>query len=440
MRTLYKHLYLAATITLSSLGIAHAQTEEQNLKAVDRGHYLAVLGDCAACHSASNRDAYSGGVGFALPIGTIYATNITPDKKEGIGMMSEQDFAKAVRQGIGKKGQALYPAMPYPSYARITDTDIHDLYLYFMKGVAPSTQPPPKNTIVWPLSMRWPLRIWQVLFSPKPKNALTDTLGSSADPVVQRGAYLAQGLGHCGACHTPRGIFMQERALTDQNKTDYLKGGQKIDGWIAPSLRNDDYLGLKRWSTKDFRDFLKTGRSAQAITFGGMNDVIEKSTSMWSEDDIIAIAAYLKTLPASSKRKWEYDASTSDAIQRGKSLGRGSAVYLDRCAVCHSGTGLGYPTAFPPLAGNAAVLDPDPTSLVHIIQSGAVVPSIKPEAPSSLAMPALGLMLSDKEIADVATFTRQAWGNSAGKVTVNQVKNLKKTAPAIVTPEKQPNN
>ncbi|MGN4120444.1 cytochrome c, partial [Burkholderia gladioli] len=177
---------------------------------------------CIACHSAPNGKPFAGGLKFDTPIGAIYSTNITPDAKTGIGGWRFEDFDRAVRAGVRKNGDTLYPAMPYPSYARLSEEDVRAMYAYFSQGVAPVEQPNRAVDIVWPLSMRWPLAIWRKLYAPAPKPF---EAASYADPVLARGAYLVQGLGHCGACHTPRAPTMQERALGDADGSDFLAGG-----------------------------------------------------------------------------------------------------------------------------------------------------------------------------------------------------------------------
>ena len=189
-----KNLLIATLL----LGATTATQADEAL--VRQGEYLARAGDCVACHTAKGGKPFAGGLPMETPIGTVYSNNITPDAS-GIGQYSFADFDRAVRQGIAKDGSTLYPAMPYPSYARVSDDDMQALYAYFMQGVEPVAQPNKPTDIPWPLSMRWPLSIWRGLFAPEVK-AWQAPVG--ADPVVSRGAYLVEGLGHCGACHTPR--------------------------------------------------------------------------------------------------------------------------------------------------------------------------------------------------------------------------------------------
>ncbi|TPW36282.1 c-type cytochrome [Oecophyllibacter saccharovorans] len=411
---------------------------------IAKGHYLAILGDCAACHSAPGRPPYSGGGKFTLPIGTIYATNITPDRKYGIGNYTEADFARAVRQGILPDGRTLYPAMPYPSYARLSDRDIHALYAYFHDGVAPAAIPSPRNGTIWPLSMRWPLVIWRWLFAPSLRSAQLNTSDEFTDPVLARGAYLVEGLGHCGACHTPRSFTMAEQALTGHHNKAYLAGGQSIDGWFAPSLRGENRTGLGRWSESDIVAFLKTGRAPEGAVFGAMTPVVVHSTSLTTDADLHAMARFLKQLrPARVETPWVYDPAATIALKHADVSQRGASVYVNRCAACHGTNGLGYgtpgTTAFPPLAGNPVLMTRTPESVVHIIQAGDALAPV-PAAPSAFDMPPFVHKLPADQIADVASFIRKAWGNDAPPVSTKTVRKLRRSMPPPIPPADLPRN
>ena len=204
-----KKMIFALTLGAISVG---AWAQDNGAEQIARGEYLARAGDCVACHTAMGGTEFAGGLGMKTPIGTIYSTNITPDKETGIGDYSFEDFDNAVRHGIAKNGQTLYPAMPYPSYAVVTESDMRALYAYFMHGVAPVKAANRDSDIPWPLSMRWPLRFWRGIFAPEVKDFQP---AKAEDPVLARGRYLVEGLGHCGACHTPRSLTMQEKALNN---------------------------------------------------------------------------------------------------------------------------------------------------------------------------------------------------------------------------------
>lgn len=216
-----------ATLTLLGCGSVNAAEIDQNL--IKQGEYLARAGDCVACHTAKDGKPFAGGLPMETPIGTIYSTNITPDKT-GLGDYSFEDFDKAVRHGVAKNGSTLYPAMPYPSYSSVNEPDMKALHAYFMHGVAPVAQENKASDIPWPLSMRWPLAGWRWMFAP----AVADYKAAPGEEaVVSRGAYLVEGLGHCGACHTPRALTMQEKALNAGEGSAFLSGSAPLEGWIC---------------------------------------------------------------------------------------------------------------------------------------------------------------------------------------------------------------
>ncbi|HWH84021.1 MAG TPA: c-type cytochrome, partial [Burkholderiaceae bacterium] len=320
--------------------------------------YSARAADCVACHSIPGGKAFAGGLKMGTPLGAIYSTNITPDPETGIGQYSLADFDLALRQGIAKDGHRLYPAMPYPSYAKLSDADVVALYRFFMKQVPPVNQANLKSEIPAGLSVRWPLAFWNFFFAPsgayvaKPEH----------DAAWNRGAYLVQGPGHCGACHTPRGIGMQEKALDDSN-ANYL-AGTELDAWYASSLRGDMRTGLGTWSKQDIGEFLKHGHNRVGTAFGSMIEVVNNSTSYLSDSDIDAIASYLKSLPATStERPVAYDNATTVQLN-GPSAQPGGNVYASACASCHGFDAKGFTPYMPTLAGNPVVLDDNPSSLI----------------------------------------------------------------------------
>ena len=416
-----KALVIATLALLGSASIQAAEVDQPAL--VKQGEYLARAGDCVACHTAKGGKPFAGGLAMETPIGMLYSTNITPDKS-GIGDYSFEDFDQAVRHGVAKNGSTLYPAMPFPSYARVTDTDMRALYAYFMHGVAPVAQDNRDSDIPWPLSMRWPLTAWRWMFAPsveaQPANA-------GADPVISRGAYLVEGLGHCGACHTPRALTMQEKALSPQDGSAFLSGSAPLEGWIAKSLRGDHKDGLGSWSEEQLVQFLKTGRSDRSAVFGGMSDVVVHSMQYMSQDDLTAIARYLKSLPANdpADQPHSYDKQVAQALWKGDDSKPGAAVYIDNCAACHRTDGHGYTRVFPALAGNPVVQTQDATSLIHIVLKGGTLPATH-SAPSTFTMPAFAWRLSDQEVADVVNFIRSSWGNQGSTVKAADVAELRK--------------
>jgi mono/diheme cytochrome c family protein len=398
-----------------------AATDSNSHALVERGRYLAQAGDCVACHTAPGGKPFAGGLPLASPIGAMYSTNITPDRDTGIGKYTLDDFDRAVRHGIRVDGDSLYPAMPYPSYARMSDDDLRALYAYFMHGVAPAPAQPHPRGIAWPLSMRWPMALWRKAFAPRPDEVAHDPR-RYADASIARGAYLVQGLGHCGSCHTPRALTMQEKAL-DESGADYLAGGPVIDGWVAVNLRGNPADGLGAWPAADIVATLRSARNAShAVVGGAMNDAIMHSTQYLSDTDLNAIAAYLKTLAptANSPSAFKADPTTAKALWEGVNATRGAELYVDNCAGCHGSDGHGYTQVFPRIAGNSTVLAGDPSSVIRLILDGSRLPATH-GAPSELAMPGFGGRLSDDEVAQLASFVRQSWGNQAAAVQAAQV-------------------
>ncbi|VVO21883.1 Gluconate 2-dehydrogenase cytochrome c subunit [Pseudomonas fluorescens] len=413
-----KALVIATFAFFSSCSVSAAETD-----LIKQGEYLARAGDCVACHTAKGGKPFAGGLPMETPIGVIYSTNITPDKS-GLGDYSFEDFDKAVRHGVAKSGSTLYPAMPYPSYARVSDSDMQALYAYFMKGVEPVAQENKDSDIPWPLSMRWPLAAWRWMFAPAVEEHQAQAV---VDPVISRGAYLVEGLGHCGACHTPRALTMQEKALSATDGNAFLAGSAPLEGWIAKSLRGDHKDGLGSWSEEQLVQFLKTGRSDRSAVFGGMSDVVVHSMQYMSENDLTAIARYLKSLPAVDPKNppHTYDKQVAEALWKGDDSQRGASVYIDNCAACHRTDGHGYTRVFPALAGNPVLQTADATSLINIVLNGGTLPATH-TAPSTFTMPAFAWRLSDQEVADVVSFVRGSWGNTGGAISAAQVADIRK--------------
>jgi len=411
-----KSLLIANAVLLGSFALqAHAEDEAQLIK---QGEYLSRLGDCMACHTVSGKGDYAGGLAIESNLGTIYSTNITPDKEHGIGNYSEQQFSDAVRKGVLPDGSRLYPAMPYPDYAKISDADMHALYVYFMEGVKPSSEQPPETDLSFPFSQRWGMRFWNWAFtSDKPFQPI-----GGASEEVNRGAYIVESLGHCGSCHTPRGLGMNEKAL-DSGDDQFLAGGS-LNSWDVPSLR-----GLPRWSEQEIVDYLQTGRNDKAAVGGEMKSVIEHSSSHMTDADLKAIASYLKFLggnPALQAYDVKKQQATEAKLTAAKGLSEGERLYIDNCGACHFVTGKGAPGIFPELDQATIVNARDPGGLIHTILAGAQQPSTE-KAPSTLAMPGFAKRLDDDQVAKLATFIRQGWSNSAPAVTKDQVAEVRKT-------------
>ena len=412
---------------------AASPTQTADASLVARGQYLAYAADCVACHSAPGGAAYAGGRPMGLPLNsTVYPTNITPDPQTGIGLYTLRDFDRALRGGVARDGHHLYPSMPYPSYAKISDADVAALYAYFMRAVKPVYQQNRPARVAWPLSMRWLMSVWNLFFldthpyQPSPAH----------DAQWNRGAYLVQGLGHCGACHTPRGWLFEEKALT-QAKRVYLSGAP-LDNWSAADLSGDPTLGLGRWSEADLVQFLRTGHNATGTAFGSMIDVINYSTQYLSDADNLAIAHYLKSLaPAhasDANQSWHYDPAATEALARLQFKAPGSQTYAQYCADCHQRSGGGQAPFMPALAGNPAVLDADPISLLNITLNGSS-PIVLAGDPDFYRMASYRTILNDQQIADVVNFVRSSWGNHASAVTPDEVAALRARTDAVQVEE-----
>lgn len=414
---------LAGTAT-REIGPGTMNLAAPGVELIEAGRYLAVTADCIACHSAKGGKPFAGGLTMATPIGSLYSSNITPDQQTGIGNYSLNDFDRAIRHGITPSGATLYPAMPYPSYAKISDADVRALYAYFMHGVAPVSQANKASSIAWPLSLNWPLAIWRKTYAPAVAPLALNTYQSE---LIGRGAYLVQGLGHCGACHTPRAVTMQELSQ-DESHPSFLAGGEVIDGWLAVNLRANPAGGLGRWSQKDIVDTLAKARNDHSAVIGNpMNEVVTHSTQLMTPNDQNAIAAYLKSLPPGLPEKSTFVASdiTALALKAGHDESRGAQLYLDNCNACHRSDARSNGVVFPALAGNPTVLSDNPTSLIRLILAGSALPSTR-LAPSNLGMPAFGWRLSDEETAQLVTFVRQSWGNQAPAASADAVAKVRK--------------
>ncbi|MFZ2169711.1 MAG: cytochrome c [Methylococcaceae bacterium] len=418
--TTAKVVACACALLLSGLAVA----QQADPADISRGAYLARAGDCIACHTAGpQQPPFAGGLPLNSPFGIIYSTNITSDPVNGIGKYTLEDFGRAVRNGIARDGRRLYPAMPYASFTAITDDDIRALYAYFMNEVAPVNHKPPETKLPFPFNIRLSLIFWDFAFVKHERYKPHD----DRDAQWNRGAYLVQSLGHCGACHTPRGLGFQERAYTEASPV--FLSGAVVDNWYAANLRGDAAAGLGRWSETDIAEFLETGHGGQIAALGSMIDVIENSTQYLHKDDLNAIAHYLKSLPAYGERA-SYNpgapavAKKLSAIVTGEVEHPGAGLYQSFCVKCHKETGDGEPGKFPKLAGNSIVLSENATSLIRLVLEGGKTAQTK-SGPKPQEMPGFAKKFTNRQIAEVLSFIRNSWGNKASPVTTRQVLSLR---------------
>jgi mono/diheme cytochrome c family protein len=386
---------------------AWAAEDSQAFEKIERGRYLAVLGDCISCHTAPGGKPFAGGAALETPFGALIGPNITPDVATGVGAWSEEDFRRAMHEGIGRGGARLYPAMPYPAYTKVTRDDVSAIWAY-LRSLDPVRNEVQPNQLKFPFNVRRPATSTWDLINFQPGVFQPDPAKSNA---WNRGAYLVEGLGHCGTCHTPKNITGGDRG------SEALQGALLQD-WYAPDLTEDPRTGIGSWSIEEIVRYLKTGANSYDIASGPMAEAVSNSTSKMTDADLLAIATYLKDRAPRSGR-----AVTALAAANPRMVA-GQAIYEDRCAACHSHSGAGVPNLFPRLASAPLVQSADPTSLIRVVLIGsrAVATSAAPTAP---AMPAFGWNLNDTEVADVLTYVRNTWGNAASAVQPEDVTKLR---------------
>jgi mono/diheme cytochrome c family protein len=387
--------------------MAQTHASEQSFSQIERGRYLTIVGDCAACHTdAQGGRPFAGGRPIDTPFGRVLASNITPDRDTGIGAWSDDDFANALQRGFSRDGHMLYPAMPYAYYTRVTREDVLAIRAY-LATVAPIRNAVVADQLPFPFNIRLGMRFWNLLYFGE---------GRYQPDIAQnrewnRGAYLVQGLDHCGACHTPK-------SLLGGDKTSISYQGNTIQGWYAPNLTGDHRRGLGSWSVEEVVEYLKTGHNKQASASGPMAEEVDRSTSRTQASDLTAIAIYLKSLAG--------QADTGPAADiAGPAMRAGQAIYSDSCSSCHGKNGAGVPGLFPTLKASPAVLARDATSLMRVVLDGAKSVTT-PTAPTGAAMPSYAWQLDDAKIAAVLTYVRNAWGNAAPAVTEADVTGMRR--------------
>ncbi|ACI50942.1 Gluconate 2-dehydrogenase (acceptor) [Gluconacetobacter diazotrophicus PA1 5] len=414
----------AALVLVSFGGTALAQDGgDSGAGLVARGRYLATAADCVACHTAPNGGRpFAGGYGIASPLGTIYSSNITPSRHGGIGGYSEAQFAAAVRDGVRADGAHLYPAMPYTSYARMTDADIHALYAYFTQAVQPVDAVAPQTKLPFPFNVRLSLWGWNMLYLDRTR--FTPDPARSAE--VNRGAYLAVALAHCDTCHTPRNVTMAE--IGDRNL-----GGAALGSWVAPNITPDPVSGIGTWSADELYRYLKTGDvPGKAQAAGPMAEAIEHSFQYLDDADLKAIVAYVRQVPAirdtaDRKARDAYGAaSDSDALVRGAApdtLAHGARLFAGDCAACHRPTGQGSQDGYyPQLFHNTATGARTPDNLIAAILQGVD----RTVAGRHVYMPGFSHgsyvdELSDQDVADVSNYVLAQFGDPSVHVSAADV-------------------
>jgi mono/diheme cytochrome c family protein len=392
-----------------------ATSAAQGGTALARGEYLVRAANCVSCHTTPGGQVFAGGVPFATDFGTIYSTNITPDKSTGIGSWTFEQFAAAVRRGVRPDGQHLYPAFPYTSFTKIEDADMHALYDYFM-SLRPVNAPARKNELGFPFNQRWLLGSWKALFFTEGR-FVPDTTRSQE---WNRGAYLVEALAHCSACHSPRNLVGAEKTSVAYTG-GVLSELEEDRGPVrrgAPNLTSSPH-GLAAWSVDDLSGYLKLGIGSRTRLMGTMNEVVLNSTRYLSEADTHAMAVYIKSLAAAGDTGHRPGQGVMDL---------GAKQFDIHCGTCHLPTGKGSADTGPPLAGSALAQAPDPSSLIDLVING---PRLPVPAPSSQwqrpwqSMTPFAQKLSDEQAAALLTFVRNSWGNAAGAVEPKDIDRIR---------------
>jgi mono/diheme cytochrome c family protein len=401
-----------ALLTFAAAGLsavaAQAQTDDAVL--IGRGMDVAAAADCKPCHTITGRPPFSGGRPIDTPFGVIISANITPDNDTGIGTWSEADFARALRQGKSRRAGHLYPAMPYPYFSKMSDDDIHALYTY-LRTVPAVQNTPDRSHLPFPFNIRFLMTFWNMLFFKH--EPVTNDPQKPAD--WNRGAYLVQGPGHCGACHTPKNFL-------GGDKGSHALQGATLQYWRANDLTANTVTGLGSWTLDDLTTYLKTGHNRFGAAGASMAEVVTNSTSRMPDTDIHAIAVYLKGLPARDEKAAARVAENDPAMQVGQ------ALYVDNCTACHGKAADGASELFPMLKDNPAVRATDPTSLIRVVLEGAQSAPTDTN-PSATAMPSFGWKLNDSQIAAVLTYVRNSWNNSGSAVSEHQVAAVRRKLP-----------
>lgn len=400
-----KRLAALSLLALSGLASFCAQAQPE-FDQVEKGRYLATVGDCTACHTTDPAKPFAGGVEISTPFGKLVGANITPDSETGIGNWTYDDFKRAMSEGIGHGGKRLYGAMPFTAYTKVTDEDNRAIWAY-LQTLTPVHNPVETNLLPFPFSMRTSLIGWNWLNFDQ--GEYKPDLSKSAE--WNRGAYLVQGLGHCGTCHTPKNMI-------GGDKNDRFLQGTEIENWWAPNITAANHEGIGRWNEQDIKDYLRTGVNRYDIASGPMAEQVKNSSQFWKEEDLQAVAVYLKSLGVKEEKVPEPLKGDDPTMIAGRH------IYFDRCSACHGSSGKGEKDIFPQLASNSLVNAPEPVSLAHVVLAGSrgVDTDARPTAP---AMPSFASNMTDEEIATVLTYIRNAWGNAAPAVSASDVKKMR---------------
>jgi mono/diheme cytochrome c family protein len=380
---------------------------------IARGEYLARAGDCIACHTVPAGKRFGGGRPMETPFGTLFTPNISSDKATGLGKWSPAEFYAMMHTGRSRNGELLYPAMPFASYTKVTRADSDAIYAY-LQSTPPIHQPNRAHELRFPFNQRELLRGWRFLYL----RVGEDQPDKTQSVEWNRGAYLVEGLGHCTMCHTAI------NALGGNSPSKRFEGGLiPVQNWYAPSLTSNKEAGLGDWTIQDIADLLQAGVSNRGAVYGPMAEVVYDSFQYLSDDDIRAVAVYLKTLPA---RSGETIATSNAAVaeEKNRLAPLGKKIYDAQCALCHAAGGQGKLPDFPPLASNQSIQMTSSVNPIRMVLNGGYPPGTM-KNPKPYGMPPFAQALSDEEVAAVVTYIRTAWGNHGTPVSVKEVNELR---------------
>lgn len=384
---------------------------EEMKSLAERGASVAVAADCFACHTAKGGAPWAGGLPFETPFGTLYSTNISPDKQFGIGNWSRAEFHRAVRDGVAPGGRHLYPAMPYSSYREMSEADVDAVYAYLM-----SRDPMPvenrADALPFPFNIRQSLTFWN-LVNLRRDGFVYDAARSEA---WNRGRYLVDALGHCGECHTPRNLLQGMRSDA------YLQGAV-LEGFEAPNITK---AGLERmgFDQPTLARFMKTGLSVQGSMTHQMFEVVHFSTQYWDDADLNAMSAYLFDQDAKSTAPQPVPPPATPAVLSADAAQAARGTYLNLCSGCHGVRGEGIPHVAVPMDTNASLRLTSPRNFIRSVVYGIPAQSF-PGLERMEAMPAFGDMLDDNALADLSNWMRGEWGGQQSKVTADEVANYR---------------
>jgi mono/diheme cytochrome c family protein len=382
---------------------------------INKGEYLARVGDCIACHTAPAGKEFAGGRAMPTPFGNLYVPNITPDDETGIGRWTADEFYRMMHTGVSRDGTLLYPAMPFAQYTKVTRADCDAIFAYLM-SLPPVKQRNRPHELRFPFNKRELLVGWRALYF-KEGEYVPDPAQTAQ---WNRGAYLVEGLGHCTMCHTA------VNALGGSKESTEFEGGMiPNQNWYAPSLTSNREGGLGDWSIKEISDLLQVGISDRATVYGPMAEVTYNSLQYMTDEDIAAMAVYLKSLP---KRDAEPPPPSSARLVQPAVMESGRSIYTRQCAMCHGPEGRGFPPHYPPLAGNPSITMATPVNPIRIVLNGGYPPGTR-KNPRPHGMPPFAHVLGDEEVAAVVTYIRVAWNNTGTPVQPAQVSDLRKLLP-----------